>query len=1171
MKWRLIILMLLACINAQATLREWNNTAMEGYLSYTGSLIKEGQTFTVGNTGTNQSFILDSIAFYVHNAVNGNFTFEIFALSGGYPTGSALSSKTVTSLVVGYNYIDMPSKVLIASTSYAIVLTSSVLLNLDYNSAYTGGSYIYYDGSWSDRGIPNTDLLFEVYGRLTPTITTHPSSIERCTGASAPFSVVVDTDSPTYQWRKGGSDIGGATNSSYTINPVTTGSAGSYDCVVTESLLGTTDTSNAATLTVNTYISITSQPEDSTLCEGSDVTFSVTATGTLAAPNYYWYKDDVAIYEANSSTYSINNTTASDEAYYNALVIGRCGTVLSDYALLKVADMDYETLLTGLVSYWGFDGSGTYTTETDNTGYNNGTVSNVTRLGTSDYRSQYGHFDSNTDYITLTSADTRSTGTYSFWVYPTDRTDDRLIMGNDPYYSRIFLTITNGYLRVETNTNGQEFQFNSNAPPLNTWSHVALVRAGNNISYYLNGSFISTVNVSSANSVTIRQIGYNGRSFRGDIDEVSIYDRAITADEVSLIYHNGDGLVYSMLNICDYDYIAPPVVPGRKKILLASKLRNVLLASIERDFGTFASLVIPSSYGYDSTYTLACKQKFATPEDVANGDVVGTWLKTFTWMDNGTPSFNIATNWNSAFAIDHNTGVITVADYTKINGKIVQQDTVINLIINTEQNLMFENDTAQIWVKENAHCVFIDYSQGTNGSGTKSSPEKDIDDITITTGIGYFLKRGTTITNEGTTITNHLASAAHPTIFAAYGTGNKPKFNGGSYCFYLGDYSFDGYEVTGMYFYDLWIRNYTASAFYVLPPSDTIGIYNCDLYNNATSQANGANVITLNDLFPDYELSDSSKVYQYELINLDCDTLTTAWAFLKGCPHLIQNCSFKHKSSVANETHLVRISQGTGTTIKHCIFDSEAGYTIYPDNTCLQFRGDDGIIKDCRFTGNGTGIDIADPGGYNEVFPDNLTISNCFFKNQSVYGIYFRPSATSVYSSVNNIFQNNLFDGCATGIILRDTYNQIIRRNLFKNGTYGIYEYSSAENNPGLNIYYNVLYGFTFEINLSRSGTTANLYNNTVDGNITLTGTTSVTRNNFYHTTLTTNTSNNINIVDIVPTDYFIDYANHNYTLKSTATEAINGGYDVNLTPDIIGTTVPQGSATDVGAYEYIP
>src|SRR3989442_2110561 len=83
----------------------------------------------------------------------------------------------------------------------------------------------------------------------------------------------------TYQWRKGGLDIGGATASSYTIASVTTASAGSYDVVVSGTCTPAA-TSTAATLTVNTPPSITSNPTGATKCVGESVTFSVTATGT---------------------------------------------------------------------------------------------------------------------------------------------------------------------------------------------------------------------------------------------------------------------------------------------------------------------------------------------------------------------------------------------------------------------------------------------------------------------------------------------------------------------------------------------------------------------------------------------------------------------------------------------------------------------------------------------------------------------------------------------------------------------------------------------------------------------------------------------------------------------------------------------------------------------------
>jgi hypothetical protein len=96
------------------------------------------------------------------------------------------------------------------------------------------------------------------------------------------------------------------------------------------------------------------------------------------------------------------------------------------------------------------------------------------------------------------------------------------------------------------------------------------------------------------------------------------------------------------------------------------------------------------------------------------------------------------------------------------------------------------------------------------------------------------------------------------------------------------------------------------------------------------------------------------------------------------------------------------------------------------------------------------------------------------------------------------------------------------------------------------------------------------VYNNTVDGAINLTGTTSpIVRNNFYISS-TTSTSDNIDIDAISTGNYFTDYSGHDYYLKSTATLAIDEGYNVGITPDIVGTSVPQRTGVDIGAFELL-
>ncbi len=82
-----------------------------------------------------------------------------------------------------------------------------------------------------------------------PQVTGQPTAATRGLGGSATFTVTA-TGSATlsYQWRKNGNNIDGATDNSYTLNPVHESDAGSYDCVVSNGC--GTDTSAPAVLTL---------------------------------------------------------------------------------------------------------------------------------------------------------------------------------------------------------------------------------------------------------------------------------------------------------------------------------------------------------------------------------------------------------------------------------------------------------------------------------------------------------------------------------------------------------------------------------------------------------------------------------------------------------------------------------------------------------------------------------------------------------------------------------------------------------------------------------------------------------------------------------------------------------------------------------------------------------
>ena len=87
-----------------------------------------------------------------------------------------------------------------------------------------------------------------------PVITTQPSNVSVTEPAGATFTVVASGDPVlTYQWRRNGANISGATGSSYTLNPTNAAADnGAQFDVVVNNPVGPAVTSAAATLTVQT-------------------------------------------------------------------------------------------------------------------------------------------------------------------------------------------------------------------------------------------------------------------------------------------------------------------------------------------------------------------------------------------------------------------------------------------------------------------------------------------------------------------------------------------------------------------------------------------------------------------------------------------------------------------------------------------------------------------------------------------------------------------------------------------------------------------------------------------------------------------------------------------------------------------------------------------------------
>lgn len=170
---------------------------------------------------------------------------------------------------------------------------------------------------------------------LPPTVTAQPSSVAVAEGQTTTFSVTVTGTAPfSYQWRRNGFPINGATGPSLSLANIQPSAAGIYSVAV-QNTAGAI-VSDGATLTVNTLPTFTLQPFSQTALAGSSVTFNVAASGggTLA---YQWRRNGVAIPGATSVSFTIPNVSATEAGNYDVLVSNSLGQVRSSLAQLTLA------------------------------------------------------------------------------------------------------------------------------------------------------------------------------------------------------------------------------------------------------------------------------------------------------------------------------------------------------------------------------------------------------------------------------------------------------------------------------------------------------------------------------------------------------------------------------------------------------------------------------------------------------------------------------------------------------------------------------------------------------------------------------------------------------------------------------------------------------------------
>lgn len=164
----------------------------------------------------------------------------------------------------------------------------------------------------------------------------HAVTVDAGTTLSLP-ALALGKPTPTFQWRKNGTNIAGATSAGLTLANIQVADAGDYTVVMANSA-GTVTSApfTVSVVAVNLPPSITTQPAGQAVAAGGTATFSVTAAGT-APLTYQWLKDGAAIGGATAATLTIPNVQAANLGNYSVRVTNAFGSATSSAVPLALA------------------------------------------------------------------------------------------------------------------------------------------------------------------------------------------------------------------------------------------------------------------------------------------------------------------------------------------------------------------------------------------------------------------------------------------------------------------------------------------------------------------------------------------------------------------------------------------------------------------------------------------------------------------------------------------------------------------------------------------------------------------------------------------------------------------------------------------------------------------
>ncbi len=307
-----------------------------------------------------------------------------------------------------------------------------------------------------------------------------------------------------------------------------------------------------------------------------------------------------------------------------------------------------QTLTSGLMSYWTLDEEGGV--RLDSHGQNNLLDTNLVGFDVGVQESAALFSRSVNTRLTALSDGGIANGamSWSVWVKPTQE----IALGNTECFTSVFDVNTHvGYdLCYDNSTGTKQILFTRALPGVTShsvfypigntqsiWHHFVLTYSQSVTKAYINGVFVGSVAASGSGAVSgIDNITIGSRLWENDhytnaiIDEVGLWNRALTQDEVTRLYNDGLGLPYILPN-------HPPVLsPIGNKVVSEGQTLSFVATSTDPDGDTltYSATNLPPGALFD-----AATGAFVWTPDFTQA---GSYTVTLAASDDGTPSMSVS-------------------------------------------------------------------------------------------------------------------------------------------------------------------------------------------------------------------------------------------------------------------------------------------------------------------------------------------------------------------------------------------------------------------------------------------------------------------------------------------------------------------------------------------------